>query len=146
MKPIVDAAGIVMLVQAPHQQVQSVLLLKHKQRWDLPKGHLESGETLQQAALRETEEETGIPAGKIQLDSEFRFLIEYQVESKKRGNHHKRVTYFLGFVDRRWPVTLTEHIGYEWVDWPLGPIQAETIDPLLSNVRRYLDGSDGISR
>ncbi|CAF5149180.1 unnamed protein product, partial [Rotaria magnacalcarata] len=31
---------------------QSFLLMKHKNRYDLPKGHMEPGETEQQTALR----------------------------------------------------------------------------------------------
>jgi ADP-ribose pyrophosphatase YjhB (NUDIX family) len=31
---------------------QSFLLMKHKDRYDLPKGHMEAGETEQQTALR----------------------------------------------------------------------------------------------
>lgn len=37
-----------------------MLLISRNNRWDLPKGKVESGETLLQAALREVEEETGI--------------------------------------------------------------------------------------
>lgn len=37
-----------------------MLLIRRNGRWDLPKGKVESGETLLQAALRETLEETGI--------------------------------------------------------------------------------------
>lgn len=37
-----------------------MLLIRRNNRWDLPKGKVESGETLLQAALREVEEETGI--------------------------------------------------------------------------------------
>ena len=37
-----------------------MLLIKRNDRWDLPKGKVEVGETLLQAALREVEEETGI--------------------------------------------------------------------------------------
>jgi 8-oxo-dGTP pyrophosphatase MutT (NUDIX family) len=33
-------------------------------RWSLPKGHVEVGETTEQAAIREVEEETGI-SGRI---------------------------------------------------------------------------------
>lgn len=38
------------------------LLIQRNGRWDLPKGKVEPGETLAQAALREVEEETGIRA------------------------------------------------------------------------------------
>ncbi len=37
-----------------------MLLIRRNNRWDLPKGKVEAGETLLQAALRETLEETGI--------------------------------------------------------------------------------------
>lgn len=37
-----------------------MLLIRRNDRWDLPKGKVEVGETLLQAALREVEEETGI--------------------------------------------------------------------------------------
>lgn len=38
----------------------TMLLIQRNGRWDLPKGKVEPGETLLQAALREVEEETGI--------------------------------------------------------------------------------------
>lgn len=37
-----------------------LLLIRRNGRWDLPKGKVENGETLIQAALREVEEETGL--------------------------------------------------------------------------------------
>lgn len=39
---------------------REVLAIKRFDKWDLPKGHLEEGETLQQCAIRETQEETGV--------------------------------------------------------------------------------------
>ncbi len=38
----------------------NLLLIQRNGRWDLPKGKVEAGETLMQAALREVGEETGI--------------------------------------------------------------------------------------
>lgn len=51
----VRAAGGI--VTAPDN---TMLLILRNGRWDLPKGKVEKGETLLQAALREVEEETGI--------------------------------------------------------------------------------------
>lgn len=39
-----------------------LLMIQLRGRWDLPKGHVESGESSRAAALREVEEETGIRA------------------------------------------------------------------------------------
>ncbi len=136
MRPTIEAAGMVLLTKT---QPRKVLLLKHARRWDLPKGHVEAGEELVPAALRETEEETGIPASAIEVDPDFQWTIEYDVQTQKRGNYHKRVTYFLGWVDRVLPVRLTEHLGYQWMDWPIGPIQSQTIDPLFESLRAYLE-------
>lgn len=36
------------------------LMIHRNGRWDLPKGHLEAGESLEQCAAREVEEETGV--------------------------------------------------------------------------------------
>ena len=49
------AAGGVVIDRTGH-----VLWIQRNGKWDLPKGKLEPGETLEHAALREVEEETGI--------------------------------------------------------------------------------------
>jgi len=46
--------------------IESFLLMKHPARWDLPKGHVDPGETDMQCALRELEEETGISAVELE--------------------------------------------------------------------------------
>lgn len=40
----------------------NILMMFRNQRWDLPKGHVEQGEAIAEAALREVGEETGIEA------------------------------------------------------------------------------------
>ena len=59
-------------------------------RWSLPKGHVEQGETHEQAAVREVEEETGI-SGRItaRLGS-----VEYTFVAQGR-RIHKRVHHYL---------------------------------------------------
>jgi bis(5'-nucleosidyl)-tetraphosphatase len=125
----VDAAG------------RQFLLMRHHDRWDLPKGHAEPGETPRQTALRETEEETGIDASRITLDDAFVYSIAYPVTYREHGDRvfEKRVTYFIGYVDQPWPVTCTEHPGHQWFRWnPPHRIQAQTIDPLLASVEAHL--------
>lgn len=117
------------------------LLMRHPDRWDLPKGHAESGESLRQTALRETEEETGIAASQIVLDPEFSFSLTYPVTYRRHGNQvfEKTVTYFLGSVESETPIACSEHTGYEWFDWsPPHRIQSQTIDPLLAAVAAHL--------
>ena len=57
-----SAGGLVVDRKADPQR--AALIGRHDRRgrlmWSLPKGHLEAGETAEQAAIREVEEETGI--------------------------------------------------------------------------------------
>ena len=138
-QPVIEAAGIVLFTSSAPVKF---LLMKHADRWDLPKGHAEPNESILQTALRETHEETGIPAESIAVDSDFRYIVEYAVRGKKRGDYHKRVTYFLGRVPRPLDIRLTEHVGYQWWDWPVtGSIQTQTIDPLLAKIADYFTES-----
>ena len=41
------------------------LMMRRNGRWDLPKGHLECGERIEECAAREIEEETGVRAGVV---------------------------------------------------------------------------------
>ncbi len=117
------------------------LLLRHADRWDLPKGHCENGETFMETALRETEEETGISADIIAVKPEFHFDLVYSVSYKKWGDQifQKQVRYFLGFVDSKPALTLTEHQSAQWFPWnPPHKIQTQTIDPVLQSIEKHL--------
>ncbi|MFK7734667.1 MAG: NUDIX domain-containing protein [Pirellulaceae bacterium] len=128
------AAGLILFTRT---EPRRFLLMRHRDRWDLPKGHAEPGESLLETALRETEEETGIHPSVVEVDAGFEFSLEYFVESNKRGRYLKRTTYFLATLPDVCPITLTEHIGSEWFEWPTGPIQAETVDGLLEAVKQH---------
>lgn len=57
---MVDAAGGVV-----RREDGSLVMIHRRGRWDLPKGHWEEGESFEQCALRETEEETGVRADRV---------------------------------------------------------------------------------
>lgn len=119
--------------------VGEFLLMRHADRWDLPKGHVDAGETPMQCALRELCEETGIAAHDIEILGDFRFDSTYKVRGKSGRLLEKSLVIFLARLQREVPLALTEHIGYEWFRWnPPHKIQAWTIDPLLAALEAYL--------
>ena len=118
----------------------SFLLMKHADRWDLPKGHVDESETNLECAFRELEEETGITSSDIEVDDQFRFKHKYFVQNK-RTNHvpkKKKLVIYLARLIRPVEIQLTEHLGYEWFPWdPPHRIQEKTIDPLLEQLSEY---------
>lgn len=87
-------------------------------RWQLPKGHIEEGETAEEAAVREVREETGV-IGRVRAPLPG---IEYWFVDRGRKRVHKTVDYFLldyvsgdpADYDRR------EVSGAEWLSWDEG--------------------------
>jgi len=115
------------------------LLMRHADRWDLPKGHVDAGETEMQCALRELHEETGITANDIEPIAGFHFTTQYQVHAKKDGRlYDKTLVVFLARLKRDVKIDPTEHGGYQWFPWnPPHQIQTRTIDPLLAAVEDF---------
>jgi bis(5'-nucleosidyl)-tetraphosphatase len=119
---------------------KSFLLMKHVDRYDLPKGHIEPGESDLECALREMTEETGIPIGSVQVEPDFQYRSIYHPQYARYDNEiiEKTLIIFLGWVDSPIVITSSEHLGFEWIDWhPPHQIQLQTIDPLLAEVSDY---------
>jgi 8-oxo-dGTP pyrophosphatase MutT (NUDIX family) len=131
------SCGVILFRREP---ALSFLLMKHATRWDLPKGHVDEGETELECALREMEEETGLSRDVVQLDKTFRFAeVYYPVYKRYPGEKiEKTLVIFLGWLESDLPITLTEHAGCEWLPWnPPHRIQTNTIDPLLEAVEEH---------
>ena len=131
-----------LILRTVDDSTEQFLLMKHPKRWDLPKGHVDPGETEMECALRELWEETGIKECHIQVDPEFVFKQQYTVRYKRNGGKPqlKELVVFLATLTEEVEIQCTEHPGYQWWDWnPPHKIQDETIDPLL----KYLEDFRG---
>jgi 8-oxo-dGTP pyrophosphatase MutT (NUDIX family) len=101
-----------------------LIALQDGRRWQLPKGHIEPGESAEAAAVREVFEETGVrgrPVGSLPS-------IDYWfIEDGRRI--HKRVEYFLLAYDAGSAADFDprEVSGARWFPWEEG-IAALTFD------------------
>ncbi len=108
--PELGAGGIVFASGS-----RDILLLHEaaEDRWCFPKGHLDPGESLEVAALREIREETGLSEltlGRVVGESTYRYF-----DPSRGQNVHKSVIYFL--VEARDRSARTEPIfdNYAWL-------------------------------
>lgn len=137
----VNAAGFFLLIREGENL--RFLLLQHANRWDLPKGHCDPGESFLETAIRELREETGINRDELEIDPSFSFEVRYPVQyhGANSKSYNKRVKYFLAFLSSMPTVRVTEHLGARWIDWdPSLKVQAETIDPMIDAVATHLRG------
>lgn len=139
-KPQVFSCGF--LVMRKKKKKLQFLLMKHADRWDLPKGHVDPGETKLQTALRELYEETGIQDGQIEIDPGYEFVNHYWVKGKNGRQRLKELTIYLATLKKDFanqPIIATEHQDSRWFDWkPPQSIEPKSVDALLASVASYL--------
>lgn len=117
----------------------SVLCVRAYSNWDFPKGKVDPGETLVQAAVRELEEETGILVGR---DAELSGVSAPSVTYGK-GKNAKTATYFLAdrVSDTEPHLPISPELGrpendeYRWV--PVSGL-ASIMPPRLMPVVKYI--------
>lgn len=81
--------------------------------YSIPKGHVEKGESMLDAAIRETKEETGIKIKKSEIfNSRDELVIDY---TNEKGKIYKQVYYWLVYLDRNIEDSILPQ--FKEVDW-----------------------------
>ena len=109
----VYSSGVVVFLKKEGQNFY-LLLRTRSGFWDLPKGKVEPGETLQQAALRELKEETGLDH--VEILPGFQESLNYLFRDQEGNPIYKTVYFFVGEVASDAHVKLSrEHQDFIWL-------------------------------
>ena len=119
-----------------------LLLLYGNGHWDFPKGHIEEGETEEQAMFRELKEETGISAGDVRILPGFMEKISYFYHAEGKAVF-KTVEFFLVESKHKRVVLSSEHKDYKWLPFAEAHQQAtfRTAKQLLEKADSFLKQS-----
>lgn len=132
MFKVIEAAGG--LVKNKNNEL---LFIRRMGKWDLPKGKIEKGESLEQAALREVEEETGL---KELILEEF-LNNTFHIYTERNGEKILKTTYWfkMTYVGNSQPIPQKEE-GISEVSWKNEEmINSEVIRMTFENIRLILD-------
>jgi 8-oxo-dGTP pyrophosphatase MutT (NUDIX family) len=137
---MVYSSGVIIIDNDTSLPEPHVLCVRAYANWDFPKGHIEEGENLIGAAVRETEEETTLTTADYSLVGLNTPSITYGSGKKK-----KTVTYFLAdrTSDKDPYLPVSEELGKpendEWRWIPASKL-SEMMPKRLSTVVDYVEG------
>lgn len=132
MFKVIEAAGG--LVKNKNNEL---LFIRRMGKWDLPKGKIEKGESLEQAALREVEEETGL---KELILEEF-LNNTFHIYTERNGEKILKTTYWfkMTYVGNSQPIPQKEE-GISEVSFKNEEmINNEVMRMTFENIRLILD-------
>ncbi|BAM42225.1 bis-(5'-nucleosyl)-tetraphosphatase [Theileria orientalis strain Shintoku] len=137
---VFKAAGIIIYTTASSSNDIKFLLLRASDKpyhWTPPKGRLDPGESIMDAALRETKEESGLSQSCYKLENDFVEKLYY-----KAHGADKECTYHLArLTDSSCQITLSEeHTEYKWVKLEEVPeyCDKESLRELFVKAHQYL--------
>ncbi|QBO58701.1 NUDIX hydrolase [Chryseobacterium salivictor] len=132
MFKVIEAAGGVV-----SNQKEEILFIRRLGKWDLAKGKIEKGESLEQAALREIEEETGLK----ELILEDYLNTTFHIYTERNGKKILKTTYWfsVSYIGTSDPVPQTEE-GISEVSWKNEKqIIAEVFPMTFENIKLILN-------
>ncbi len=128
--PLVVAAGGVVT-----NKEGKVLFIYRNNKWDLPKGKLDKGETLEECALREVEEETGVKGLKI----ENILMTTYHIFKRNGDYKLKEVHWYAMKTSYKGELMGQADEGIEKVRWK-GPNKiAKALENSYTNIKILFD-------
>jgi bis(5'-nucleosidyl)-tetraphosphatase len=114
-----NSAGAIVFYKPKKGDIEYLLLRHHKKYWNFPKGKIEEGESVFDAAKRETREETGI--GNLKIIPNFGIWENYYFKSNREGSEgetiSKKVVFYLGQSNTQKVKISDEHSGYRWLPY-----------------------------
>ncbi|HUF40362.1 MAG TPA: divalent cation tolerance protein CutA [Verrucomicrobiae bacterium] len=88
----VSAGGV---MYRKHSNDIQIALIHVRNRWGLPKGHVEEGERIEETALREVREETGLEGRVIKKLGDIRYAYRDKTKEGEPIRIYKRVHFYL---------------------------------------------------
>lgn len=138
-RPFSVGAGGGYVVRRTEAGAVEVLLIFRRGVWDLPKGKLDEGETVREAAHREVGEEVGVPLRKISVLKDLGTTVHGYIWPKHEG-YAVKTTYWFSMATTASAFEPEEREGIEavaWVPW------AEAADRLgFETLRAHLAALD----
>lgn len=145
--PVEKSAGAIILRE---EGDKTLFLLLHypatshragKEYWDLPKGHIEKGEKIEDTVKREVKEETGL--NDIKIVRGFKETIKYFFRWEGK-NILKFVTFFLTETKTKEVKISDEHVGFIWLSYEeaLEKLTFKNAKDVLKKANDYLFEKD----
>jgi len=141
------SSGIIVFRRFSGQRLY--LLLHYHYRgdyWGFPRGNIRNYETPKEAAIRETEEETGLTAEQLKIIEGFEEHAGwfYRLEGEIV---HKQVTYFLAETENADVKISEEHVGARWLSFEdaLSQLQYKSSKKMLHKAEEFLQKLENIS-
>lgn len=121
---------------------QYLVLKSRANDWEFPKGGIENGEELQQTAIREVEEETGIRD--LKLIDGFREDYDYVFRGPDGETIHKEVHLFIGKAKEDDVDLSKEHSDLQWRDYEeaVNTLSHDGPRDALKKARKHLDSQE----
>ena len=139
------SAGAVVFRKQVSGELLYLLLKNSKGHMDFPKGNLESGESEEQAAERETAEESGIID--LVFIPGFRESVKYFYR-RDGVAINKEVVFFLAETKTEKVKISWEHTGFEWLAFKdaIAKIDYDTAKIVMKKAHEFLTGSKGLGK
>ena len=139
MEKIIAAGGLV------ENEDKEILLIFRRGKWDLPKGKLDEGETIEECAVREVEEETGLRS--IQQGELIEVTLHNYIE---KGTEIEKETYWYAMkVEGEQNLVAQTEEDIEDIKWvkesELPVYLANTYNNIIDIIEKYFDKSNQVN-